>query len=161
MIPDDPAAAAAGSAGLSAWVAGVHQQTPVAGILVPATRQAVDKQVESAAMADISRGAVAATRFRIEKGRLPASWDELTQAKLISAVPIDPFDGKSMRFAVHGDYVFIYTIGRNGIDHGGAPYMSNGGPVKWSNPGMIISDRPLWELDLLPKGFVPATQESQ
>ena len=113
-------------------------------------------------MADISRGAVEATRFRIQKGRLPVSWDELVEAKLIPAVPVDPFDGKPMRFALHKDFVFIYTIGTNGVDNGGAPFMvGSGGSVQQSNPGMIISDRPLWELDLLPKGFAPTTQGAE
>lgn len=110
----------------------------------------------------VSGGAVAATRFRIQKGRLPVSWDELVEAKLVPAVPVDPFDGKPIRFAAHKDFVFICTIGRGGVDNGGAPYMvGRGGAVQQSDLGMIISGRPLWELDLVPKGFVPATQGAE
>lgn len=162
MVSDDPAVTGGKLPAIDAWSMRERYRPPLSGILMPSLGGATGRSIEAAAMAGISRAAVAATRFRMEKGRLPASWDELVEAKLISAMPTDPFDGKPMRFAVHKDFIFIYTIGADRIDNGGAPFMvGRGGAVTQSNPGMIISARPLWELDLVPKGFVPATQEVQ
>lgn len=162
MVSDDPAVTAAKLPAIDAWSMRERYRPPLSGITMPSLGGATGRSIEAAAMADIFRAAVAATRFRIEKGLLPASWDELVQAKLIPAVPIDPFDGKPIRLAVHKDFIFIYTIGMDRKDNGGAPFMvGRGGAVQQSNPGMIISGRPLWELDLLPKGFVPATQPAE
>ncbi len=162
FVADDPAVMAGKLPAMDAWFMRERGRSPLSAILVPSLGRAMGRGIEAGAMVDISRGAVAATRFRLQKGRLPASWDELVTAKLMPAAPIDPFDGKPIRFAVHQDFIFIYTIGVDRIDNGGAPFMvGRGGAVTQSNPGMIISVRPLWELDLVPKGFVPATQPAE
>ncbi len=162
MVSDDPAETAGRLPILTALSVRDRWRTPLRAILMPNLSRAVGKSIEAAAMASISHGAVAATRFRIQKERLPTSWDELVQAKLIPAVPVDPFDGKPMRFAAHDGFLFIYTIGADRIDNGGVPFIVGaGGFVKQSNVGMVIADRPLWEMDLLPKGFVPATQQAE
>jgi hypothetical protein len=63
--------------------------------------------------------AVAAERFRRDRGRWPESLEELVKASLLRAVPIDPFDGQPVRFVRRPGGLVIYTVGPDGIDYGG------------------------------------------
>jgi hypothetical protein len=62
--------------------------------------------------------AVAAERFRLERGRWPESLEELVPAYL-RAVPLDPFDGRPLRFRRLADGVVVYSVGPDGTDDGG------------------------------------------
>ena len=58
---------------------------------------------------------VAAARFRTEKGRYPEEPAELVP-DCISAVPVDPFDGKPLKMAPEGDGLVLYSVGWDGKD---------------------------------------------
>lgn len=62
--------------------------------------------------------ALAAERFRREKKDWPDNIDQFCPQYLVAA-PLDPFDGKPLRYrrAKHG--VVIYCVGQNGVDNGG------------------------------------------
>ena len=62
--------------------------------------------------------AMAAERFRLKNGRWPDSLAELMPA-FLDVVPLGPFDGKPLRLRRLDDGIVIYTIGNDGIDHGG------------------------------------------
>ena len=62
--------------------------------------------------------ALASERFRQAKGRWPEKLQELVPDYLRS-VPIDPFDGKEIRFRQLSDGIVIYTLGPDGRDNGG------------------------------------------
>ena len=61
---------------------------------------------------------LACERFRLLKGRWPESLREIP-ADLLAAVPLDPFDGKPLRYRQLPDGVAIYSVGVNGSDDGG------------------------------------------
>ena len=61
---------------------------------------------------------VAAERYRLTRGRWPAELAELAPA-FIASVPIDPFDGKPLRYSVGDDGVKIYSVGPDMVDDGG------------------------------------------
>lgn len=63
--------------------------------------------------------ALAAERFRRQNDRWPTTLDKLVAAKLISAVPLDPFDGKPLRWKVVDDGRLIYSIGPDCADNDG------------------------------------------
>ena len=164
MVPEDPAAVNASPIRMNGWILPTQCSSFVAGKLARGVGGCIDRAVEQTAMCELARAAVAATRFRLRQTRLPGSFEELVQAGLLPAVPVDPFSGKPMRFAAQDGYVFIYTIGARRTDLGGKPYQLKGGVgstggmgVVHTNPGLILSDRPLWELPLVPPG-APATQ---
>jgi hypothetical protein len=87
-------------------------------------------------------GSVAVEKFRLQHaGELPRSLSELVP-DFLPALPIDPFDGKPMRYKIRGSSPVakgstggycIYSIGSNGIDDQGAeldpwrPYINTGG----------------------------------
>jgi hypothetical protein len=61
---------------------------------------------------------LAVERFRLARQRWPESLEELRPGYL-SAVPIDPFDGKPLRYRRLADGVVIYVIGPDARDDGG------------------------------------------
>ena len=54
-------------------------------------------------------------------GTWPGKLDDLVPEYLIVA-PIDPFDGKSLRFKSGGDKIVIYSVGPDAVDDGAAAY---------------------------------------
>jgi hypothetical protein len=61
---------------------------------------------------------VAVERFRILTGSWPQSLDQIPK-EILSAIPLDPFDGKPLRFVKRADGVTIYSIGSDEVDNGG------------------------------------------
>jgi hypothetical protein len=59
---------------------------------------------------------LALRRFELEKGKLPASFDELVP-QYLTCVPQDPFDNASMRWSATKQ--IIYSVGTNLKDEGG------------------------------------------
>jgi len=67
---------------------------------------------------DAADAALAIEQFRRKHDRLPETLDELVP-EFLDAVPIDPFDGKPLRYVVREDAYVIYSIGRDRADDGG------------------------------------------
>lgn len=63
---------------------------------------------------------VACERFRQRTGRWPNALTELAP-DLLREVPLDPFDGKPLRYARTADGVVIYSVGLDGTDDSGTP----------------------------------------
>jgi hypothetical protein len=61
---------------------------------------------------------VAAERYRQEHGAWPESLDRLAPAQL-TEVPLDPFDGRPLRYRRTADGVVVYSVGEDGKDDGG------------------------------------------
>ncbi|MHC4202396.1 MAG: hypothetical protein ACYSU0_20580 [Planctomycetota bacterium] len=61
---------------------------------------------------------IAAACFRTEKGRYPKELAELVP-EYISAVPVDPFDGRPLKMIREGDGIVLYSAGHDGEDDGG------------------------------------------
>ena len=65
--------------------------------------------------------ALALERFRLDSGgSVPESLDALVP-KYFPAVPLDPFDGKPLRYIRHGKGYVVYSVGDNLTDEQGAP----------------------------------------
>ncbi|MHB8953585.1 MAG: hypothetical protein ACYC4U_11495 [Pirellulaceae bacterium] len=63
--------------------------------------------------------AVEVERFRRKTGEVPDTLRELTPGYL-RAIPLDPFDGREVRYVRRGDGYRIYSVGSNRSDEGGA-----------------------------------------
>jgi hypothetical protein len=70
------------------------------------------------ALAQCMRVLIAAERFRVKKNRWPTDMSELVP-EYLPVVPLDPFDGKPIRFVAWKDGVKAYSIGQDGIDNHG------------------------------------------
>lgn len=101
----------------------LRKQGGASGILVALLLPAIDKVgeafVRSQAMLRCGITAIAAERYRQAQGRWPATLAELVEAKLLDAVPLDPFDGAPLRLRRTSEGVVVYAIGFDGKDNGG------------------------------------------
>ncbi len=64
------------------------------------------------------RAALACERFRLDRGTWPNTLDALVPDYL-ERVPIDPFDGMPIRFAIMDEGIKVWTIAENNVDDGG------------------------------------------
>jgi hypothetical protein len=65
-----------------------------------------------------ARTALAVERFRLATGRLPAALVEVAP-RYLPELPLDPFDGKPLRYKILERGFVVYSIGANKLDDGG------------------------------------------
>ncbi len=86
-----------------------------------------------AAQVDCTRVALAIERYRLAKGSLPKELADLAP-RYIDKVPIDPFDGKPLRYKLTEPGYIVYSIGEDGTDEGGLEknkVAQKGDPYDW------------------------------
>ncbi len=91
---------------------------------------------------DSARTAVAIERYRLQHGAPPKALDALAP-ELLPEVPLDPFDGKPLRYRVDEDGYRIYSVGLDGIDQGGQTSAELGDPSPDVVFRMLRSNPPL------------------
>jgi hypothetical protein len=70
--------------------------------------------------------AIALKRFQLKHGNFPEKLSELAP-EFLSSVPLDPIDGKPLRYRKNSDGTFLlYSVGDNGVDDGGNPTVPPG-----------------------------------
>lgn len=96
-------------------------------ILFPSLARSVVLYARCTAQANCVRVALAAERFRLERGQFPDQAANLVPG-FLAAIPEDPFDGQPLRYRRTVDGVVIYTIGDDMVDDGGkvAPRSTQG-----------------------------------
>jgi hypothetical protein len=92
-------------------------------ILAPAMARALKTAASIDAEDAAAQVAVAMTRYRLDHGTLPARLDDLIPTYL-DAIPLDPFDGKSMRLRIQDNQWIIYSVGWDG-KYDGSPTKLN------------------------------------
>ena len=85
--------------------------------------------------------ALAAERYRRDQGNWPASLSALVP-QWLPAVPIDPMDGKRLRYRRLPYGVVIYSVGHDRVDNGGAIDRE----TWWQRLGTDLGVR-LWDAD--------------
>ena len=89
-------------------------------MLVPTMNTIAMVDLRQIAQLDCALTALEVERYRLAEGRLPETLEVLVP-KFIEAVPIDPFDGKPLRYKRLDKGYTIYSIGEDGEDNGGVP----------------------------------------
>ena len=117
----------------SAWTAGagfpwkrknpLFVQNPagyvLVGMLLPALGQARVKLEARSVCLRGMRVVLAVRESEVRQGRLPADLDELGPG-ILESIPLDPFDGKPMRYGVRADGSWrVWSVGSDGRDDGG------------------------------------------
>jgi hypothetical protein len=87
-------------------------------LLTPAFSKVHDANLRVKAQLRCAAVGVAAERFRLAHGRWPVELVEI-QMDILTAVPLDPFDGQPLRYVKRDDGVTVYSIGPDGTDDGG------------------------------------------
>jgi hypothetical protein len=96
--------------------------------------------------------AIAAERFRLAKGRWPKDLAELVP-QYLDAVPLDPFDGKPLRYIRKGQAQVVYSVSQDREDQGGT-FLNN--PLdQGSDVGFILLDIPRRRQPGKPFAFPP------
>jgi hypothetical protein len=91
--------------------------------------------------------AIAAERYRLQKGQWPQSMDQLVAAKLITGPLLDPFDGRPLRWREFDHGRLVYSIGQDRID--------NGGDFTWERRAQPGSDSVIRLFDVKYRGLEP------
>jgi hypothetical protein len=91
---------------------------PLIRMLIPALKSVGEASRRKHAQLRSLIAALAVERYRLQQGTWPESLEKLTPAYL-SAVPLDPYDGKPLRYLRLLEGVVLYAIGPDGADNGG------------------------------------------
>jgi len=95
-----------------------HNLYPASAMFLPELSKAVVAEAKYLADTRLAITALAIERFRTAIGRLPENLTELTPT-FLSSVPIDPFDGRPLRYHHLPKGYVIYSIDRDRRDDGG------------------------------------------
>ncbi len=106
-------------AAMAAIEADLPNQPYVAQVLTPNVRQMVNAHRRFHALLRSALVALACERYRMQHAAWPDALDQLVAAKLLDAVPLDPFDGKPLRFRRTEWGIVVYAIGTDEVDDGG------------------------------------------
>ncbi|MBM4038315.1 MAG: hypothetical protein FJ290_07365 [Planctomycetes bacterium] len=90
----------------------------IAGMILPALGRTFVSAQNHMARCESARVALAALRYKAKHGRLPADLAALVPG-FLKAVPLDPFDGKPLRYKAGEAGLTVYALGENGKDDGG------------------------------------------
>jgi hypothetical protein len=93
-------------------------RTYIARQLLPATSKYSEAIRRKVANVRCMLTLLAVERYRRQQGAWPKTLAELTP-KLLKAVPLDPYDGKPLRYMEVPDGVIVYSIGPDRADDGG------------------------------------------
>jgi len=81
--------------------------------------------------------AIALKRFQLKHDQWPESLTEVVP-EFLPSVPIDPYDGKPLRYRPNGDGTYLlYCVGKDGVDDGGdptCPPSAGSSSLDWLNP---------------------------
>jgi hypothetical protein len=109
-------------------------------LLVPALNNAVERADRGAVNGLLITTVCALERHRAALGRLPTRLEELVPAYL-PALPLDPMDGKLLRYDASPDGSFrLYSVGVNRRDDQGAGGKPQSPPLDWAWPPRVAGN---------------------
>ncbi|MHC4211869.1 MAG: hypothetical protein ACYSWP_00715 [Planctomycetota bacterium] len=85
---------------------------------IPAISRITELDFRIIALLDAARVAIVVEQYRLANGKLPDILDDLVP-NFIESVPIDPFDGKPLKYKILDPGFVIYSIGEDLGDDGG------------------------------------------
>ena len=94
------------------WDQGKYALT---AMVLPSITSAFDRCAQAIAKRDVLVTAFAAMRYRLESHEFPSEITDLVPDYL-SAIPIDPYDGKPLRLQARSGKVVVYSVGKDGKD---------------------------------------------
>jgi hypothetical protein len=103
--------------GLSAWHAIVR-------MVVPVMSPIAERDLVFRAHLRLVRTALAVERYRLVIGRLPADPEALVP-RYLEQTPVDPFDGKAIRYRPTTPGYILYSVDRDAQDNGGQEQNDN------------------------------------
>jgi hypothetical protein len=83
----------------------------LAWFLMPDFTPIAESDERSSVCLEAAAAGVAVERYRLKHGQWPQSLQEVKNAKLMAAIPTDPYSGKPIQFRKTADGVVIYSVG--------------------------------------------------
>jgi hypothetical protein len=93
-------------------------QAVLTRLLVPAMTKITEATWRKTAQVRTLMALLAVERYRLIHGKWPEKLDDL-KPDLLAAIPLDPYDGKPIRYVRRSDGVTVYSIGQDRSDDGG------------------------------------------
>ena len=86
--------------------------------LTPPSARLIVINLQGMARMQVARTALAVERYRLATGQLPEDLSELVPSHL-EEIPLDPFDGRPLRYKKRDGGYVVYSVGPDGTDDGG------------------------------------------
>jgi hypothetical protein len=115
--------------GLSFWRSVTRSDSPVCGSVALL-------DLRHLAHLDLARTALALERHRLATGRVPEQLDDLVP-QYLKEVPLDPFDGKPLRYRRREPGYLLYSILEDGQDNGGRQKPGFDDPAPYDLPFIV------------------------
>lgn len=111
---------------------GLSMLHEVAKMLAPAMSRIAELDLRCRAHLDLARTALAIERYRLATGKVPEQLGDL-MPKYLEQVPIDPFDGRPIRYKRREPGYLLYSVNDDGQDNGGRERSDagKGEPYDW------------------------------
>ncbi len=108
-------------------------------LVMPAMDKFIDASQRKLAQVRCLKTVLAMERYRLERGAWPDKLEDLAP-KWLTKVPLDPYDGKPLRYVRVAEGVIVYSVGPDGTD--------NGGKIDRTNPTAAGTDMgyQLWDV---------------
>lgn len=91
---------------------------PLSSVFIAKVDEAITKDAMGLAQIRATQTVLAVERYRLAKGKLPTSLDDL-MPQFLPAIPEDPFDGQPLRYQLLPRGYIVYSIGPDGQDDNG------------------------------------------
>jgi hypothetical protein len=109
---------AARNSALEAEIKALPQDAVLARMLLPAVTKVGEAHRRKTAQVRALMALLAVERYRLKHGKWPGKLDDL-KPDFLTAIPLDPYDGKPLRYVKRADGVTVYSVGHDGVDDGG------------------------------------------
>lgn len=99
----------------------IEEQTRLSttvAIFAPGLSKFYEADLKSRAMLQMAAALVASERYRLSTGKMPTGWIDLVPS-FYPTVPVDPYDGKPLRWKETATGFLLYSIWMNQKDDGG------------------------------------------
>jgi hypothetical protein len=126
-------------AAVAAVEADLPNQSPITQTLSAGLARIVKSTLRGQAAKRTLFVALACERYRMQHAKWPDTLDQLVEAKLLDAIPADPYDGKPLRLARFQGGIVIYSLGDDREDNHGTIDFDN-----LATPGTDLGFR-LWD----------------
>jgi hypothetical protein len=137
-----------------------NPQTAFALLMMPAVVKIYNAHCKAYAVLNCASMSLAAERYRLAHHKWPEKLETLVPA-FITEIPIDPFDGKHLRYRRLEDGIVVYSVGADEEDNGGNLYRSGSKRLTDGPPPETDLGFRLWDPDKRRQPPPPAKAEEK
>ncbi|MBN1257214.1 MAG: hypothetical protein JXA52_05865 [Planctomycetes bacterium] len=115
---------------LKAKLSNIPSHLVISRMMLPSITGVFTRELQHIANMRLVQAALAVERYRLRHGKLPDSLSDL-KPEFLPEIPLDPFDGKLLRYKLLAKGYMVYSIGQDQADNGGLDYKKIGSLRPW------------------------------